>query len=82
MDIRGGEKIGIVGRTVSGKITLILGLTRILEAVDEHDDLTGVIEIDGVDIKEVGLHVLRRGITVIPRILSFWRELSSPISTL
>lgn len=44
-----GEKIGIVGRTGSGKSTLMLGLLRIIEAS------SGKIEIDGKDISGLSL---------------------------
>ncbi len=40
MDIRGGEKIGIVGRTGAGKSSLVLALLRIVE-------FEGLIEVDG-----------------------------------
>jgi ATP-binding cassette subfamily C (CFTR/MRP) protein 1 len=59
--VKGGEKIGVVGRTGSGKSTLCLSLFRILEA-DQ-----GKILIDNVDISEVGLKKLRTALTIIPQ---------------
>ena len=56
-----GEKIGIVGRTGSGKTTLCLSLFRILEAA------TGKILIDDVDISQMGLSLLRESIAFIPQ---------------
>ena len=56
-----GEKIGVVGRTGAGKSTLCLAICRFLEAS------CGRIEIDGVNITEVGLADLRDNITVIPQ---------------
>ena len=63
--VAGGNKVGIVGRTGSGKSTLILCLMRILEL--EHPTGEGSISIDGVDIGSIGLHVLRKNITIIPQ---------------
>lgn len=57
------EKIGVVGRTGSGKSTLTLGLLRILEL---SEDNKGSINIDGVDISEIGLHELRHKVSIIP----------------
>ncbi len=57
--IASGQRVGVVGRTGSGKSTLVQALFRILEA--EH----GSICIDGVDIKTLGLHCVRRGMSVI-----------------
>ena len=59
--INPGEKIGICGRTGSGKSTICLSLFRILEASD------GQILIDNVDISKIGLHLLRNNITIIPQ---------------
>ncbi|NXK44825.1 MRP1 protein, partial [Chauna torquata] len=59
--IKGGEKIGIVGRTGAGKSSLTLGLFRINEAAE------GEIIIDGINIAKIGLHDLRFKITIIPQ---------------
>lgn len=58
------QKVGVVGRTGSGKSTLTLGLLRILELNSEDK---GSIEIDGVDISSVGLHHLRQKLSIIPQ---------------
>ena len=42
--IKGGEKIGIVGRTGAGKSTISLAISRIVEI------FSGKIFIDGLDI--------------------------------
>ena len=61
LEIEGKEKIGIVGRTGSGKSTIALCLFRILEAKE------GKIFIDGTDISQIGLSKLRSNITIIPQ---------------
>ncbi|KAH1017951.1 hypothetical protein HUJ05_008526 [Dendroctonus ponderosae] len=59
--IKGGEKVGIVGRTGAGKSSLTLGLFRIIEAAH------GQILIDNKDIADIGLHDLRSRLTIIPQ---------------
>ena len=58
--IKPGEKIGIMGRTGAGKSSLISILFRLAEH-------RGEIVIDGVNISEVGLHNLRRNMSIIPQ---------------
>lgn len=60
-EIRGGQKVGIVGRTGAGKSSLTLALFRIIEAAG------GSILIDGEDISKLGLHALRSRLTIIPQ---------------
>ena len=70
LSIQAGQKVAVLGRTGSGKSTLMLALMRILEvAKDDDDDIKqkGAILIDGVDIADLGLHRLRREITIIPQ---------------
>ncbi|XP_036811565.1 canalicular multispecific organic anion transporter 2 isoform X3 [Oncorhynchus mykiss] len=61
LSVKGGEKIGIVGRTGAGKSSMTLCLFRLLEAAG------GEITIDGVKISEIGLHDLRSKLTIIPQ---------------
>eukprot|EP00250_Pteridium_aquilinum_P016153 c22966_g1_i3 orf=206-4756(+) len=61
LDIVGGQKIGVVGRTGSGKSTLIQVMFRIIEPAG------GSILFDDVDISSVGLHDLRSRLGIIPQ---------------
>jgi ATP-binding cassette, subfamily C (CFTR/MRP), member 1 len=56
-----GEKVGICGRTGSGKSTIAQTLSRIMELEK------GSIKIDGLEISKQHLKQLRSKITVIPQ---------------
>lgn len=59
--VEGGHRVGIVGRTGSGKSTIVQAVFRLLEAE------TGSIFLDGTNVASVGLHTLRKRISVIPQ---------------
>ncbi|KDR79232.1 hypothetical protein GALMADRAFT_243140 [Galerina marginata CBS 339.88] len=59
--INGGEKIGIVGRTGSGKSTLIQALLRLVELQE------GTIEVDNCDISHLAFNTLRTQIAFVPQ---------------
>ncbi|KAJ3270425.1 hypothetical protein HDV01_007835 [Terramyces sp. JEL0728] len=59
--IQPGEKLGVIGRTGSGKSTLMTSLFRIMELTK------GSIFIDGQDISKCGLKKLRQSIQIIPQ---------------
>lgn len=59
--IQAGMKVGIVGRTGSGKSSILQSLFRLVENCE------GSVEIDNLDTREVGLHLLRKQIAFIPQ---------------
>ena len=60
-EIKPKEKIGVVGRTGSGKSSLCLSIFRLIEAD------SGKIIIDNIDISKIGLEMLRKNLTIIPQ---------------
>ncbi|CAH1180472.1 unnamed protein product [Phaedon cochleariae] len=58
--IRENEKVGIVGRTGAGKSSLIGAIFRLT-------NVEGLIEIDGLNTKDLQLRDLRSKITIIPQ---------------
>lgn len=61
LDIKPGERIGIVGRTGAGKSSLISCLFRLTPLE------SGAITIDGLDTRMIPLERLRRSIAIIPQ---------------
>jgi len=67
--IEGGSRVGVVGRTGSGKSSLLLVLMRIVEPAlsEDEEDYVAPIMIDDVDVLRIGLTELREKIAIIPQ---------------
>jgi ATP-binding cassette subfamily B protein len=58
-EVRPGEMVGIVGRSGSGKTTMVNLLSRF------YDVQEGCISIDGIDIRQLSTHELREHIGIV-----------------
>lgn len=65
--VEGGEKIGVVGRTGSGKSSLAMALFRV------HPLPKGRILVDGLDASLLTLNALRTNVCIIPQSPLFYR---------
>eukprot|EP00986_Skeletonema_menzelii_P021401 scaffold34405_cov148-Skeletonema_menzelii.AAC.2 len=72
VEINAGERVGIVGRTGSGKSSMLLVLMRLVEPFFTDDELKSEtykapLLIDGVDVMRIGLFDLRSKVGIIPQ---------------
>jgi len=61
LDIKAGQRVGIVGRTGCGKSSFLSTFLRLVELEE------GSITVDDVDIGHIGLHDLREKVAMIPQ---------------
>ncbi|CAL1707862.1 unnamed protein product [Somion occarium] len=67
-EVQGGQKIGICGRSGSGKSSLVLALLRALD-----ESLTvGRILIDGIDTRSLPLGTLRKSLSLVAQEPFLW----------
>ncbi|PAP78325.1 ABC transporter ATP-binding protein [Rubrivirga marina] len=60
-DVPAGTSVGIVGRTGSGKSTLVELIPRLMDPTE------GTVRVDGRDLREIPLHTLRAAIGYVPQ---------------
>ncbi|KAF8528008.1 P-loop containing nucleoside triphosphate hydrolase protein [Hysterangium stoloniferum] len=60
-EVKSGERIGVVGRTGSGKSSLTLSLLRCIPT-------DGEILLDGIATSSINLNALRSSVTIIPQV--------------
>ncbi len=66
-EIQPGDHVGIVGHTGSGKSTVANLITRM------YDVISGAVEIDGHNVKDIKLSSLRRGIAIVSQEIFLFR---------
>ena len=63
MEMRGGQRVGVVGRTGAGKSSIAVALMRLVEPSQ------GRVLVDGVDLATLGLDRIRgAGICCVPQV--------------
>jgi ABC-type multidrug transport system fused ATPase/permease subunit len=67
--INAGDKVGIVGRTGAGKSSIIQSLLRMYEPEEG-----SVYRFGNYDALELGVHTLRKRISVIPQVPFIYRK--------
>lgn len=73
--IRPGQTVAIVGQTGAGKTSLIRLINR------TYDVTTGSVRVDGVDVRDWNLELLRRGISIIEQdVFLFSRSIADNIA--
>jgi ATP-binding cassette, subfamily B, multidrug efflux pump len=60
-DVPAGSTVGIVGATGAGKSTLLSLIARV------QDPQRGTVEIDGIDLRDLTLHSIRRALAIVPQ---------------
>jgi ATP-binding cassette, subfamily B, bacterial len=66
-DLRPGSVLGLLGRTGSGKSTLARLIFRL------YDPSSGIITINGVDLREAHLDTLRRSVAIVTQDVQLFR---------
>ncbi len=59
IQIKEGQKVGIIGATGSSKTTLVMLLSRL------YDPQEGVVKVGGIDVKDYDLRALREQVSVV-----------------
>ncbi len=65
--IKPGDHVGLVGHTGSGKSTIANLITRM------YDVISGSVEIDGINVKEIDLETLRKNVAIVSQEVFLFR---------
>ncbi len=65
--IKPGDHVGLVGHTGSGKSTVANLITRM------YDVISGSVEIDGVNVKDIDLETLRKNVAIVSQEVFLFR---------